>query len=77
MAEAIEAEVRQWIDSHAHFADAAGRQVVRNGYLSKRSILTGIGPVEVQANDLAGFIAAGAEGEVFSSKILPPYGSDS
>ncbi|MAT69397.1 MAG: hypothetical protein CMJ58_07700 [Planctomycetaceae bacterium] len=48
LAEAVEAEVCEWIASHAHETDAAGRrQVVRNGYLPKRSLLTGIGPVEV------------------------------
>jgi hypothetical protein len=36
LAEAIEAEVGEWIDSHAHVTDAAGRrQVVRNGHLPK------------------------------------------
>lgn len=72
LAEAIEAEVRQWIDSHAHATDAAGRrQVVRNGYLPKRSILTGIGPVEVEQPRVLD--RRGEEGEPFSSKILPPY----
>ena len=72
LAEAIEAEVAEWIDSHAHIADAAGRrQVVRNGYLPKRSILTGIGPVQVEQPRVLD--RRGAEGEVFSSKILPPY----
>ena len=43
LAEAVEAEVHEWIDLHAHLTDAAGRrQVVRNGYLPKRSILTGM-----------------------------------
>ena len=72
LAEAVEAEVREWIDSHAHVQDAAGRrQVVRNGYLPKRSILTGIGPVEVEQPRVLD--RRGREGELFSSKILPPY----
>ena len=72
LAEAIEAEVHQWIESHAHVTDAAGRrQVVRNGYLPKRSILTGIGPVEVEQPRVLD--RRGADGEAFSSKILPPY----
>src|SRR5690554_3797023 len=71
LAEAIEAEVAEWIDAHAHVADAAGRrQVVRNGYLPKRSILTGIGPVEVQQPRVLD--RRQAEGEAFCSKILPP-----
>ena len=47
--QAVEQEVAQWIDSHQHLTDEAGhRQVVRNGRLPKRTILTGVGPVEVQ-----------------------------
>lgn len=71
-AEAIEAEVAEWIESHAHVQDEAGRrQVVRSGYLPKRSILTGIGPVQVEQPRVLD--RHGAEGEVFSSKIPPPY----
>ena len=72
LAEAVEAEVRAWIESHAHVQDEAGRrQVVRNGYLPKRSILTGIGSVDVEQPRVLD--RRGAEGESFSSKILPPY----
>lgn len=72
LAEAIEAEVAEWIDSHAQVIDAAGRrQVVRNGRLPKRSILTGIGSVEVEQPRVLD--RRGEAGEVFCSKILPPY----
>jgi transposase-like protein len=72
LAETVEAEVREWIASHAHVTDEAGRgQVVRNGHLPKRSILTGIGPVEVEQPRVLD--RRGEEGEAFSSKILPPY----
>lgn len=72
LAEAVQAEVQEWIDSHAHVTDEAGRrQVVRNGCLPKRSILTGIGPVEVEQPRVLD--RRGEEGEAFSSKILPPY----
>jgi len=72
LADAVEAEVRQWIESHAHVQDDAGRrQVVRNGYLPKRSILTGIGSVEVEQPRVLD--RRGGEGDPFSSKILPPY----
>jgi putative transposase len=72
LAEAIEAEVAEWIASHAQITDAAGRrQVVRNGYLPKRSIFTGIGSVDVEQPRVLD--RRGAEGEIFSSKILPPY----
>lgn len=49
LAEAIDAEVADWIDRHAHLRDDAGhRQVVRNGALPARTITTGVGPVEVK-----------------------------
>jgi hypothetical protein len=52
--QAINAEVRDWIDKHANQLDARGRrQVVRNGYLPKRSILTGLEP-ELTIADGAG-----------------------
>ena len=69
---AIEAEVREWIEGHEHLRDERGhRQVVRNGYLPERSITTGIGPVKIRQPRVHD--RRGAEGEVFSSKILPPY----
>jgi putative transposase len=72
LAEAVEAEAAAWIESHAHVTDDSGRrQVVRNGYLPQRSILTGIGPVEVSQPRVRD--RRGADGEVFTSKILPPY----
>lgn len=49
LARAIEAEVASWIDEHAHLKDEAGRrQVVRNGSHPERTILTGLGPIEVK-----------------------------
>ena len=72
LAEAVEAEVADWIDSHVGCTDGSGRrQVVRNGHLPKRSILTGIGSVEVEQPRVLD--RRGADGEPFSSKILPPY----
>ena len=73
LAQAIEAEVAEWIDDHAHLKDEAGhRQVVRNGHLPKRTITTGVGPVEVQQPRVLDRRNA-EEAEPFSSKILPPY----
>jgi transposase-like protein len=67
---AIEAEVAEWIESHRDLQDSRGRrQVVRNGYLPKRTITTGIGPVEVRQPRVRD---RGQEAP-FSSKILPPY----
>jgi len=48
LAEAIEAEVADWIGRHAALKDAQGRrQVVRNGHHPPRTLVTGIGPIEV------------------------------
>ena len=73
LSQAVEAEVGDWIASHAHVTDQAGhRQVVRNGHLPKRTITTGVGPIEVQQPRVLDRRTDG-EAEPFSSKILPPY----
>ena len=70
---AVEQEVAQWIDSHQHLTDQAGhRQVVRNGRLPKRTILTGVGPVEVEQPRVLDRRSK-HDAEPFTSKILPPY----
>ena len=70
LAQAIEAEVAEFLARHADRRDAGGRKrVVRNGYLPERTIQTGIGEVAVKAprvRDRAGELR-------FSSSILPPY----
>ena len=46
---ALEYEVETFLAEHADRIDERGRkQVVRNGYLPARSIMTGAGPLEVQ-----------------------------
>lgn len=73
LAQAIEAEVADWIDRHQGCRDAAGRrQVVRNGHLPGRTITTGVGPVAVQQPRVHDRRPAG-EREKFASAILPPY----
>jgi putative transposase len=72
LAQAIEAEVAEWIDGHAHLTNENGhRQVVRNGHLPGRTITTGVGPVEVKQPRVLD--RREDEAEPFSSKILPPY----
>jgi transposase-like protein len=73
LAQAIDAEVTEWIETHAALRDAQGhRQVVRNGHLPTRTIVTGVGPVEVRQPRVHD--RRGGEGvERFHSKILPPY----
>jgi putative transposase len=73
LSQAVEAEVADWIASHAHVTNQAGhRQVVRNGHLPKRTITTGVGPIEVQQPRVLDRRTDG-EAAPFSSKILPPY----
>ena len=73
LAQAIDAEVAEWIESYRDVRDAAGhRQVVRNGRLPKRRILSGVGPIEVEQPRVLDRRPK-AEAESFSSKILPPY----
>jgi len=73
LAEAIDAEVAEWIEAHRQLRDAVGRrQVVRNGRLPKRTILSGVGPIEVQQPRVLDRRPQ-EEAECFSSKILPPY----
>src|SRR5205085_6806093 len=73
LTQAIEAEVAEWIDSHQHLQDRAGhRQVVRNGHLPQRTIMTGVGAVEVKQPRVLDRRPA-EEAELFNSQILPPY----
>jgi putative transposase len=73
LAAAVEAEAAEWIEAHRHVHDEHGhRQVVRNGHLPQRTLLTGLGPLEVRQPRVLDRRPAG-EGERFSSKILPPY----
>jgi len=75
LATAIENEVAEYIAACAHERDGAGqRLVVRNGHMPARSILTGLGPVEVnrpRVNDKR--VDADGNRMRFTSKILPPY----
>jgi len=70
LAQAIEAEVAEFLAGHTEKRDAAGRaRLVRNGYLPERTVQTGIGEVAVKAprvRDRAGQLR-------FASSILPPY----
>jgi transposase-like protein len=73
LAEAIEAEVAAWIDGRSQLRDESGhRQVVRNGSLPARTIITGIGPLEVKQPRVRDRRPAETR-EKFTSEILPPY----
>jgi len=70
LAQAIEAEVAEFLARHGDKRDAAGHvRLVRNGFLPERTIQTGLGDVPVKAprvRDRAGQLR-------FRSAILPPY----
>jgi transposase-like protein len=73
LAQAIEVEVAEWIEAHRDLRDQAGhRLVVRNGRLPKRTILSGVGPIEVEQPRVLDRRPED-QAECFSSKILPPY----
>jgi transposase-like protein len=73
LAQAIQAEVAVYLDARSHLRDEAGRQqVVRNGSLPQRTILTGIGPVEVKQPRVQDRRPP-RQRERFNSAILPPY----
>lgn len=73
LAQAIEAELAAYLEARAHLKDQAGRQqVVRNGHLPERTVLTGLGPVEVRQPRVRDRRPAGQR-EAFRSAILPPY----
>ncbi len=75
LATAVEAEVAAYIEKHKEDVDAAGRRlVVRNGRHRRRTIDTGVGPVEVEqprVNDRR--VDSDGVRFRFTSKILPPY----
>ena len=73
LAQAIQAEVTAYLEARSTLRDEAGRQqVVRNGYLPQRTILTGVGPVEVKQPRVQDRRPS-PQREKFSSAILPPY----
>ena len=76
LAQAVEAEVSDFLGAHVDLKTLEGRQrVVRHGHLPEREVLTGIGPVvlcQPRVRDRAA--AADDPGRIrFSSMILPPY----
>lgn len=72
---AIEDEVAEYLNTHLQCLDDAGhRLVVRNGYKPPRTILSGLGPIEVKqprVDDRR--VDENGVRFRFTSKILPPY----
>jgi transposase-like protein len=68
--QAVEAEFEGFLAGHAERDGRGRRELVRNGHLPEREVLTGLGPVPVQvpkARDRAG------KGRVFRSELVPRY----
>jgi transposase-like protein len=71
---AIEMEVDDFLAQHAQRRDAAGRrQVVRNGYLPSRELLTGAGRLAVEQPRVRDNSPQKNDRIRFTSSILPPY----
>ena len=72
LAQAIEEEVSEWIETHQQLTADGRRQLVRNGFLPERKIVTGLGEIAVKQPRVHDRRPA-QEREHFTSKILPPY----
>jgi putative transposase len=74
LAQAVEAEVAEFLSQHADRKTAAGHQrLVRHGHLPERQIMTGIGPVSVRQPRIRDREAEAGEPIRFTPAILPPY----
>ncbi len=72
LAKAIEMEIVEWLEARQQLDAQGRRQVVRNGYLPERTIVTGLGEVAVKQPRVRDRRPPD-ERESFQSKILPPY----
>ena len=74
LAQAMEAEVAEFLAQHAERRDDNGHQLaVRNGHMPERDLITGIGPVRVKQPRVDDRRLTEADQERFSSAILPRY----
>ncbi len=76
LAQAVEAEVADFLGKHADLKTEDGHQrVVRHGHLPEREVMTGIGPVAVRQPRVRDREANAADPDRirFSPSILPPY----
>ena len=67
---AVESELSEYLSKHQRLTDDGRVAVVRNGYLPKREILTGIGPVSVHIPKIR---SRDGEPLTFRSALVPPY----
>ena len=76
LAQAVEAEVADFVGKHADLKTADGHQrVVRHGHLPEREVMTGIGPIAVRQPRVRDREADATDPDRirFSPSILPPY----
>jgi transposase-like protein len=74
LAQAVEAEVAEFLAKHVDLKTATGlRRVVRHGHLPERQVMTGIGPVGVRQPRVRDRGAADAGRIRFTPAILPRY----
>jgi putative transposase len=71
IAQAVEAELKEFLAQYQSLKDDQGRQaIVRNGYLPERTIMTGVGEVEIQVPKIRDRSGSGIK---FNSSLLPLY----
>lgn len=70
IAQAVEAELQELLSQYSDLKVDGKQAVVRNGYLPKRTIQTGLGDVEVQLPKVRD---KGKQGIKFNSLLIPPY----
>jgi len=75
LAEALEAEIEAFLEGYRDVVDEHGRrQVVRNGFLPEREILTGAGALHVRQPRARDRRDVEVDEKIrFTSSILPPY----
>jgi putative transposase len=72
--QAIELEVQEFLDAHAHRVDEQGRRyVIRNGHLPERQFLIAAGPIEVRQPRVRDNSPKPEERVVFLPQLLPRY----
>jgi putative transposase len=71
IAQAVETELQEFLLQYQDLKDDQGRQaIVRNGYLPERTVMTGVGAVEIQVPKVRDRSRRGIK---FNSMLLPPY----
>jgi putative transposase len=74
LAQALEVEVEEFLEKHQGKTDVEGRrQVVRNGYMPARQLVTGIGRLRIVQPRVDDRQLKESEEPRFSSQILPRY----